>query len=216
MVQIDDETLLVARDVRVLRQRRKQANEEAKAQWERVQAALPDRQAKEKEATIMQLRINLAIMSPSDVEATKSRMMEELQEWRQKRDEKRAQLDKLMGVGPEANAPQPEAARKDTSRGLGRKLSFGKKDKDKIQQAVNAAPTAPAAQAVVEAKAEPNVVRKSSFGKGSAGSTITRVLSFGRSGKPKEAKDAAAEDSEKKKGSTAGNLVRKLSFGKKK
>lgn len=204
----------MARDVRVLRQRRKQASEEAVAQWELVQTALPERQRVEKQASIMQLRVALSSMTAADVATTKAGLLEQLQMMREELNKMRSKVDQMSSK----DAPQPDPVRKDASKsgGIGRKLSFGKKDKEKLPPPVTAAPASSAAPPLpVEGKEENQVVRKSSFGKGN---TITRVLSFGRSGKNKEKTEAPPEESsdKKKSASTAGSLVRKLSFGKKK
>jgi len=205
-LQVDDETLLVARDVRVLRQRRKQANEEAMSQWQLVQEALPERQAKEKLCALLQLRSDLRSMSAAEVENTKASLREQIVHWQQQRDKARAQLEQMFG--PSQGGPPPAEKGKDASRGLGRKLSFGKKEKTQ-QPSTDGLPHAEKAASADSEPAESNIVRKSSFGKSSS---ITRVLSFGKSNKKKE----PSEDPEKKKsGSTAGNLVRKLSFSKK-
>ena len=92
-----------------------------------------------------------------------------------------------------------------------RRMSFGKKDKEKER-----------GSAADGDGGEPKMKRNPSFGKGS---TVGRVLSFGRK---KKTADGGADGSAKPDGdgegaevtkrvpSFTGNLVRKLSFGRKK
>lgn len=221
--QVDDETLLVARDVRVLRQRRKQASDEAISEWSLVQTAMPDRQAKEKVATLLELRSQLSSMTPAEVEAQQIVLREQLLHWHEERDKMRSQLEQLTG-NVDAAPPAVDARKDNNSKGnMGRKLSFGKKEKPAqappspppAEPVSVAAPPKPPQPPNPEPPKDSKIVRKGSFGKSGKTSSLTRVLSFGKSKKEKD-KDGEETGEKKKTGSTAGNLVRKLSFGKKK
>eukprot|EP00966_Prymnesium_polylepis_P286552 6619173-Prymnesium_polylepis.1 len=154
-------------------------------------------------------------MSAGEMEATRASLLEQLARWQDDRDKARAQL--YAQNAPTGEQPQPPAPPQPGKSGMsiGRKLSFGKKDKKQPAAPEPSAPPQaqpPPAQQPAPSEGEGNqIVRKSSFGKSS---TLTRVLSFGKSSKKKE--EGTAEPSGERKGSTAGNLVRKLSFGKKK
>ena len=200
-LQLDDETLMVARDVRVLRQRRKLAEEEAAGAWRSVEKAMQTRQAQEQRVEELRLKQRLASASRPQLDELRAQLQEQVAAATKQCDMLAAQLEarqsRLAGARPEAEAdPEEEIAR--VTKPV-RKMSFGKK-------------------APGEGKAP------------GGGGTLTRVLSFGKSKKKAEGaggeaapgqSDAAAGGGEggetrERKSSTAGGLVRKLSFSKKK
>jgi len=103
-------------------------------------------------------------------------------------------------------ASAPAAAPAKSGSSLGRKLSFGRKEKKPPAESAPQDNGAAAAAPPPQDQPKEELKRKGSFG-------LTRVLSFGKS--KKEPSDANGEP-RARSGSTAGNLVRKLSFGKKK
>jgi len=210
-LQLDDETLMVARDVRVLRQRRKLAEEEAAGAWRAVERAMQNRQGTEQHVEELKLKQRLANASKAELDEVRAQLQEQVAAATKQCDMLAAQLEarqtRLAGARPEAEAdPEEEILRATTAR----KMSFGKKAKGSGAE----------------------VVRKSSFskkdiagthGEGGGGGGLTRVLSFGKkkkvdattAGLSSEPSEGAAGEStkEQKRGGTGG-LVRKLSFSK--
>jgi len=210
-LQLDDETLMVARDVRVLRQRRKLAEEEAAGAWRAVERAMQNRQGTEQHVEELKLKQRLANASKAELDEVRAQLQEQVAAATKQCDMLAAQLEarqtRLAGARPEAEAdPEEEIARATTAR----KMSFGKKAKGSGAE----------------------VVRKSSFskkdiagthGEGGGGGGLTRVLSFGKKKKvdattgglssaPSEG--AAGESTQEQKRGGTGGLVRKLSFSK--
>jgi len=214
-LQLDDETLMVARDVRVLRQRRKIADDEATGAWLKVQEAIQNRQRMERKLAELRVCSELASMTKAQGEELRSSLSDQVAAARKQRDALQIQLQARQArlAGAEADLDPEEELRKAAAGKSNqvRRMSFGKKDKDK------------------EAAAGGEVVRKPSFGKGTA---VGRVLSFGKKKKDKpdggaggdgSKRDSAAdggagpsEEVKAKTGSITGSLVRKLSFGRKK
>jgi len=204
---LDDETLMVARDVRVLRQRRKLAEEEAVTAWSKVQEAIAARQQLEVKLSELRTGREIANMPRTQVEELRAQLQDQVAEARKQRDALQAQLEarqaKLVGTGEAEMDPEEELQRAATNKGgPARRMSFGKKDDSKSD----------AAAAIDKDK----IVRKSSFGK-SGGGGITRVLSFGKKKKDKDAEDQeGATQDRPRQSSTASTIVRKLSFNRKK
>ena len=65
-LQLDDETLMVARDVRVLRQRRKLAEEEASGAWKRMQEVTAKRQRLEGKVAELRMLHELGLVEDDD------------------------------------------------------------------------------------------------------------------------------------------------------
>jgi len=214
-LQLDDETLMVARDVRVLRQRRKLAEEEAAGAWRAVERAMQNRQGTEQRVEELKLKQRLANASKAQLDEVRAQLQEQVAAATKQCDMLAAQLEarqtRLAGARPEAEAdPEEEIARATTAR----KMSFGKKVKGSGAE----------------------VVRKSSFSKrdsagahggggGGGGGGLTRVLSFGKKKKVDAiaggsgsgpAEGAAGESTQEQKRGGTGGLVRKLSFSKQK
>jgi hypothetical protein len=213
-LQLDDETLMVARDVRVLRQRRKLAEEEAAGAWRAVEKAMQNRQGTEQRVEDLKLKQQLTKVSKAQLDEVRGQLQEQVGAATKQCDMLAAQLEarqtRLAGARPEAEAdPEEEIARAATAR----KMSFGKKVKGSGAE----------------------VVRKSSFSKkdsvgahGAGG--LTRVLSFGKKKKGDPtvggsavggsgsgpADGAAGEPAQQPKRGGTGGLVRKLSFSKQK
>ena len=210
-LQLDDETLMVARDVRVLRQRRKLAEEEAAGAWRAVERAMQNRQGTEQHVEELKLKQRLANASKAELDEVRAQLQEQVAAATKQCDMLAAQLEarqtRLAGARPEAEAdPEEEIARATTAR----KMSFGKKAKGSGAE----------------------VVRKSSFSKkdiagthggGGGGGGITRVLSFGKKKKvdataggvsSEPSGGAAGESTQEQKRGGTGGLVRKLSFSK--
>lgn len=101
------------------------------AQWELVQQILPERQLKEKHASELRLRVNLSLMGPSELEATRNSLLEQLREWQVERDRAQAQLQILFDQGSGLAAVPSNGVPKSSS--ISRKLSFGRKEKPKPQ-----------------------------------------------------------------------------------
>lgn len=190
---LDDETLDVARDVRVLRQRRKITEEEASAAWNKVEAVIKSRQ--QMEASVAELRVyqEVLAMSPGAMAELKAAMQQQLDAAQRERDKLRDQLQvrqaRMAGFGADVD-PEDELRQLKANQ---RKLSFGKRSKS----------------GTIE-------TRSDSFGKKSGG--LTRVLSFGRS-KKKDADVSTVSSNGSdppKKESVGGSIVRKMSFGRKK
>ena len=214
-LQLDDETLMVARDVRVLRQRRKLAEEEAAGAWRAVERAMQNRQGTEQRVEELKLKQRLTSASKAQLDEVRAQLQEQVAAATKQCDMLAAQLEarqtRLAGARPEAEAdPEEEIARATTAR----KMSFGKKVKGSGAE----------------------FVRKSSFSKkdsagaghgggGGGGGGLTRVLSFGKKKKgdvavggtgSESAEGAAGEATQEQKRGGAGSLVRKLSFSKQK
>uniref|UniRef100_A0A7S0LA14 Uncharacterized protein n=1 Tax=Coccolithus braarudii TaxID=221442 RepID=A0A7S0LA14_9EUKA len=197
-LQLDDETLMVARDVRVLRQRRKTAQEEASAAWTKVQEAISERQHREVRVEQLKTLQMLSTMDKSHVEMLRSQLQEQLASARRQRDALQAQhairQARLQGVDAELD-PEEEINRATTLK--------AKPAEDKGNAAKrNPGFAKDAGDGTVKE-------RKSSFGRNSA---ITRVLSFGKKKNPKPSEGGE----ETKKESVGGALARKISFGRKK
>ena len=202
-LQLDDETLMVARDVRVLRQRRKLAEEEAAGAWRAVEKAMQTRQSMEQRVEELKLKQRLAGASKAQLDEVRATLQEQVAAATKQCDMLAAQLEarqtRLAGARPEAEADPEEEIAKATSR----KMSFGKKGKGEGA----------------------GMVRKSSFSKkdggggGGGGGGLTRVLSFGKKKKQDGGEGGGgggAAGGEEKKSGGAGGLVRKLSFSKQK
>ena len=214
-LQLDDETLMVARDVRVLRQRRKLAEEEAAGAWRAVERAMQNRQGTEQRVEELKLKQRLTSASKAQLDEVRAQLQEQVAAATKQCDMLAAQLEarqtRLAGARPEAEAdPEEEIARATTAR----KMSFGKKVKGSGAE----------------------FVRKSSFSKkdsagaghgggGGGGGGLTRVLSFGKKKKgdaavggtgSEPAEGGAGEATQEQKRGSASGLVRKLSFSKQK
>merc|ERR1719409_424112 len=202
-LQLDDETLMVARDVRVLRQRRKLAEEEAAGAWRAVEKAMQTRQSMEQRVEELKLKQRLTSASKAQLDEVRAQLQEQVAAATKQCDMLAAQLEarqtRLAGARPEAEAdPEEEIARATTAR----KMSFGKKVKGSGAE----------------------FVRKSSFSKkdsagaghgggGGGGGGLTRVLSFGKKKKgdatvggtgSEPAEGAAGEANQEQKRGSAG------------
>ena len=189
-LQLDDETLMVARDVRVLRQRRKAAEDEAATAWTKVQQAIEARQAASLRLAETNLRNQLAPAGRAQLDETRARLAAQLAEAERQRNMLQASLEARQArLAGRAAAEAAEAAGGEAS---------------------SSAAAAPAAAPPMQLK------RNSSFGK-----SMTRVLSFGKSKKseaaaPAPAAGAPPSPTMEKRPSSAGQLMRKLSFNRKK
>jgi len=218
-LQLDDETLMVARDVRVLRQRRKTAQDEAAGAWKKVQEAVSARQRLEVRVEELKTLQRLSSMDKHHVEMYRAQLQEQVAAAKRQRDALQAQYNirqaRLQGNGADID-PEEElrhaattsraahkAAQPDDKGGNGaRRMSFGKA-KDVNNNAGNA-----------DGNGGGEVVaRKTSFGRSSG---LTRVLSFGKKKKPAEGDGDDEGGGKSRSTSAASSLVRKISFGRKK
>ena len=198
-LQLDDETLMVARDVRVLRQRRKLAEEEAAGAWRAVEKAMQTRQAQEQHVDELKLKQKLGSAAKPQLDELRAQLQEQVAAATKQCDMLAAQLEarqsRLAGARPEAEAdPEEEIAR--VTKPV-RKMSFGKKEK---------APGGGGGG---------GLTRVLSFGK-------SKKKAEGAGGEAAPGQSAAAAgggeggETRERKSSAAGQLVRKLSFSKQK
>jgi len=224
-LQLDDETLMVARDVRKLRQQRKQAEDEAANMYLQLVSSLEQRQSQEKVTETARMKLHLATIETADVEDLRISLQEQVEEAKRALAGLGAQLASKQArnnapveatVDPEDElrraAPPAETRRLGSSLNIGRKLSFGKGSKKSEDGG--------------EISRGGSMLRKNSYGKSSkdggevtkssSTSGLTRVLSFGKSKKKEGTEQATAEGggASSKKETTVGGMVRKLSFGK--
>jgi hypothetical protein len=201
-LQLDDETLMLARDVRSLRERRKALESEVSSAWALHAAAMATRQQHEGHAMRLELSKRLETMSREEVDKFRASLLQQLETAKKARAQAAAQLAKRQEnlarrEAAENGEEMPEAPAAVARSSIGRKLSFTRRKKEAAEGAAAGEPV------------EKPV------------STLTRVLSFGRT-KKKPVEDGATEAGqpppahEVKKESMGATLVRKLSFGKKK
>mmetsp|Transcript_22502 Transcript_22502/g.43726 ORF Transcript_22502/g.43726 Transcript_22502/m.43726 type:complete len:566 (-) Transcript_22502:670-2367(-) len=213
-LQLDDETLMVARDVRVLRQRRKLSEEESAAAWKKVQESIQGRQQLEAKVENMKMSQRLRSMDKPHVEVLRGNLQEQVAAARRQRDALLAQYNirqaRLAGV--QADLDPEEELRSVSDKNNQSASSIG-------QARRQLAGNKKVSGAQGDAKGEMRE-RKASFGKSGG---LTRVLSFGKRKKvpdqpasPVNVDPQPAEVEEKKPQSTTGNIVRKISFGRKK
>merc|ERR1712139_481889 len=166
-LQLDDETLMVARDVRVLRQRRKLAEEEGTAAWTEVQRAMEIRQLTEYKLEERNLRKQLGLLAKAQVDEMRLKLQDQVVEATKQRDTLTAQL--------EARELRRARAQLETEADAEEDLKSMKSLSRKKQAAANEAADAE----------KTSMVRNLSFGKKDekSGGGITRVLSFGKSKK---------------------------------
>jgi len=206
-LQLDDETLMLARDVRSLRERRRALEEEVSQAWTVHSGALESRQKSEALQVRLELSLKFGSMGKDDLDKLRTSIATQLEAAKKAREQARQQLvtrqERIAAKGAAAAAeandePLVEVPNAPARSSLGRKLSFSRRKKD---GAADSAAGAVGAAAAGADAAKPV-------------SGLTRVLSFGRSKKPFKAEGEAAGPGERRE-SVAGTLVRKLSFGKK-
>ena len=227
-LQLDDETLMLARDVRALRERRKTLEDDLTAAWTAQSDVMGGRQKLEAFGDRLDWALKVDGMSKEEIEKTRASLVSQIDAAKKAR----AQAASQLAARHERIAKRDQAADLEVlevdapaapSRGgaasaLGRRLSFSKKKKQQPLAAI-AEPAGDATAGSAAPLAIPLPMQTASTQ--SKGSTITRVLSFGKRGKKRE-EDIVHEDGsitpreEKKKTSITGELVRKLSFNKKK
>jgi len=219
-LQLDDETLMLARDVRALRERRRQLEEELANVWTMQEEAMAQRQQTEALRDRLEWSQRLESMSRDDVERTRATILEKIDGAKKARAQAQAQI----------SARQERLAKRDAATtssdadigvelpqvpprmGLGRRLSFSRKKKQQQQ-------TQTQGDANGGGSANGGSERYSGEAQPKKESTLTRVLSFGRSKKSAAPSGDGGGDppsgSTTPRGGVTGALVRKLSFGKK-
>jgi hypothetical protein len=224
-LQLDDETLMLARDVRALRERRKALQEELGSVWAMQSEAMAQRQRIESKRDRLDWSLKVDEMSADEVAKTRASLLREIEAAKQARAQAQAQLQsrqeraatRAAQNDAEVDVDVPAAPPRT---GLGRKLSFTRKKKT-TEAAAGGGGAQPAAQGGAPPPAN---------GAGHAAasdqppqqrqSTLTRVLSFGRRNKAKApdggGEGEAGEKPTSPRGSVVGGLVRKLSFSKRK
>jgi len=198
-LQLDDETLMLARDVRSLRERRKALEDEVSAAWAQHAEVMATRQKHEGHAMRLELSKRLETMTKEEVERFKSSLLQQYETAKRARAAAAAQLAKrqenLAKREAAAGEEDVELPAQPARSSLGRKLSFSRRKKSQ---------DGPTSESTGDGPSEKPV------------SGLTRVLSFGRSKKkPVEGDGHENGDAPVKRESVAGQLVRKLSFGKK-
>jgi len=203
-LQLDDETLMLARDVRSLRERRKALEEEVTAGWALHAEAMATRQKQKGLELRLELSKRLETMTKEQIDHFKASLVQQLENSKKARAQAAAQLAKRQENQAKRDAA---AAGEDTEvelpaqparSSLGRKLSFSRRKKESTSSVGEGGEGGEAP------KAEKPV------------SGLTRVLSFGRSKKKAVEGDGTENGSPPvKHESLTGQLVRKLSFGKK-
>ena len=228
-LQLDDETLMLARDVRALRERRRQLEEELANVWTMQEEAMTQRQQTEALRDRLEWSQRLESMSRDEVERTRATLIEKVDAAKKSRAQAQAQIaarqERLAKRDAAATSSDAdlgvELPQVPPRMGLGRRLSFSRKKKQQQQQQQQqqqpgdanggggAANGGGSDRHSGEAAAAPPPKKES---------TLTRVLSFGRSKKSAPSGDGSAEPpsgSTTPRGGVTGALVRKLSFGKK-
>jgi len=211
-LQLDDETLMLARDVRSLRERRRALEDEVNQAWTVHSGALEARQKSEGLQARLELSLKLDSMSKEGIDRLRASIGQQLEAAKKAREQARQQLasrqERIAAKGAAAAADANDDALVEVPQApartsLGRKLSFSRRKKEQPEGGQPAAGTGPA-------EAAPKPV-----------SGLTRVLSFGRSKKPARPEGeggvtaVSGDAAGGKRESVAGSLVRKLSFGKK-
>ena len=191
---LDDETLDVARDVRVLRQRRKLAEDEAAAAWSKVEEVVKGRQQLELAVAELRMHQEVQAMSAGALAELKAALAQQLAAAQRDRNKLHESLQarqaRLAGHGADVDPEEELRAMK----GVQRKYSFSRKPRA----------GAAAAGAPADARPEPKP------------SGLTRVLSFGRRKKEVEPTTPNGHGEEPKKESISGSIVRRFSFSRKK
>ena len=204
-LQLDDETLMLARDVRALRERRKAQQEELSGVWQQLLESMAQRQRIESLRDRLDWSLKVAGMSAEEIARTRASLIKEIEAAKEARAQAQQQLqskhERAASRAAQADADiDVDVPAAPPRTGLGRKLSFSRKKKAEGGGAAAAQPQQ--ANGGGAAAQEPPPQRQS---------TLTRVLSFGRRSK---SGDGSGDSSPR--GSVVGGLVRKLSFGKKK
>lgn len=194
---LDEETLEGARDVRILRQRRQQSEQEALAKQQQIDDAIAARQKVQAQVAEMRMYEELPGLSSAALGELKAALQEQLAAAQRERNRLRDSL----------KAKQARAA--------GKSSDLDPEDEIKQQQQQQQARADGRRQAP---SGKPDLTKK--------GSSLTRILSFNRKnsvgGAPSGAAPSAngsteaAPSSSSGKKSVAGSMIRKLSFSKKK
>jgi len=194
---LDEETLEGARDVRILRQRRQQSEQEALAKQQQIDDAMAARQKVQAQVAEMRMYEELPGLSSAALGELKAALQEQLAAAQRERNRLRDSL----------KAKQARAA--------GKSSDLDPEDEIKQQQQQQQARADGRRQAP---SGKPDLTKK--------GSSLTRILSFNRKnsggGAPSGAAPSAngsseaASSSSSGKKSVAGSMIRKLSFSKKK
>ena len=105
--QINEEALMLARDVRVLRQRRRGAEEDAAGAWRAVEQAIQNRQQTELRVQELKLKQRIAGASKAELDKVRAALYEQVAAATQQCDDLAAQLEqrqtKLSGSRPPAD-----------------------------------------------------------------------------------------------------------------
>jgi hypothetical protein len=128
-LQLDDETLMLARDVRSLRERRKALESEVSSAWALHAAAMATRQQHEGHAMRLELSKRLETMSREEVDKFRASLLQLIETAKKARAQAAAQLAKRQEnlarrEAAENGEEMPEAPAAVARSSIGRKLSF--------------------------------------------------------------------------------------------
>jgi len=203
--QLEDEAIMLARDVRVLRQRRRLAEEEAAGAWRAVEQAIQNRQQTELCVEELKLKQRIADATKPELDEVRAALYEKVAAATQQCDDLAAQLEerqtKLSGSRPSADGDPEEEMKRKMSFGnkASRALSFrGKKNRE----------AATAGSGGGEGEHAPELR------KGGSSGGLLRSMSFkraagGEGGAPTAAGEALPE---LKLGGSSVGLLRSMSF----
>ena len=133
-VALDEETLEVARDVRVLRSQRKTSEKESEVAWKQLEQRIAERQRVEGRCKELHTQMELGKMDDAATNALRATLEAQLAAARNERDKLKAQLDGRKARAAQTDSDDPveqvKQVRKNSftrrSSGINRVLSFSK------------------------------------------------------------------------------------------
>ena len=136
-LQLDDETLMLARDVRSLRERRKSLDDEVSAMWKTHGEAMATRQQNEALQQRLEISMQMEAMGREDVEKLRVQIQQRLEAsrkaWLQAKQQLASRQERIARREANADANDDPLVDVPPAAGgsrLGRKLSFSRRKKD--------------------------------------------------------------------------------------
>jgi len=215
--RLDEEALMVARDVRVLRQRRRLAEEEAAGAWQNVEKAIHSRQQTELQLEELKLRQRISTMTTkTQLDEVRAQLYEEVALATKQCDTLSTQLEDRQ-TRQTASRPSADG---DPEEEMKRKMSFGNKASRALsfnskKKRGEAAAGGAGGEGAAACDAPPELKKGSSGGIAKLGRSMSFSRQKAEGGVPAAAPSGAAAvepTPELKKGASSGGLMRSLSF----